>query len=210
MKRSSPRLSPKLTTVEIDELLDGELEEVQVIDADATNCAVTALDLSDVRLEKILLTAAQCEQISARDVVVKNCDVSAANFSNGGWNRAEFSNCRMTGVDFSRGSLHDVVFKDCLLVMANFRFADLRRVEFINCTMTEADFLGARLVDVSFETCQLEQAVFETATCTRVDLRTSELSGLAGWRSLKGAKIDSVQLTSVAPYLAGELGINVE
>lgn len=210
MKRSSPRLSPQLVSVGIEELLDGELETAKVTDADATNCAITALDLSDVRLEKVLLTAAQCERVSARDVVVKGCDLSAANVSNGGWNRAEFSNCRMTGVDFSRSSLHDVVFKDCLLTMANFRFADLRRVEFVNCTMNEADFLGARLVDVSFETSHLEKAVFETASCTRVDLRTSELTDLVGWKSLKGATIDTVQLMAVAPYLANEVGIRVE
>jgi len=209
MKRSSPRLSPSPNPASLEDLLSGDLEAVKAIDLDATNCSVTALDLSDVRLEKLQLTAAQCERVNARDVVVKGGDMSAANFSNGSWNRAEFSNCRMTGVDFSRTSLHDVLFKDCLLTMANFRFADLRRVEFVDCMMSEADFLNSRLVDVVFETSSLEKAVFESAACSRVNLSTSQLTDIVGWKSLKGATIDSVQLMSVAPYLAHELGIIV-
>lgn len=209
MKRSTPRLSPQLESASLDDFLEGDLEMALLEGVDGTNCSVTALDLSDVKLEKVLLTAAQCERVNARDVVVKGGDMSAANFSNGGWNRTEFINCRMTGVDFSKTSLHDVLFKDCLLTMANFRFVDLRRVKFSGCTMNEADFLGARLVDVDFEASNLEKAVFETVSCTRVDLRTSQLTDIVGWKSLKGAMIDNVQLMSVAPYLARELGILV-
>ena len=210
MKRSQPHLSPQLQPAGLAELLDGDLETMVVGDVDATNCAITAADLSDVRLEKVLLTAGQCERVNARDVVVKNSDFSATNVSNGSWNRVEFSGCRMTGVDFSKSALHDVVFKSCLLNMANLRFADLRRVSFVDCTMSEADFLGARLVDVTFETSDLEKAVFETASCTRVDLRTSQLTDIVGWKSLKGATIDSVQLMGAAPYLANELGVIVK
>lgn len=209
MKRSSPHLSPAPEAASPDDFLSGDLEAVIVTGMEATNCSVTPLDLSDVRLEKVLLTAAQCERVNARDVVVKGSDMSAANFSNGVWNRTEFSNCRMTGVDFSRTSLHDVLFKDCLLSMANFRFADLRRVEFVDCMMSEADFLNSRLVDVVFETSSLEKAVFESASCSRVNLSTSQLTDIVGWKSLKGATIDTTQLMSVAPYLAHELGIIV-
>jgi uncharacterized protein YjbI with pentapeptide repeats len=209
MKLSTPSLPARLETATLQELLDGSLEDMLLEDVDATNCSVTALDLSGVKLERVFLTAAQCERVSARDVIVKGSDFSAANFSNGVWNRAEFTNCRMSGVDFSKASLHDVTFKSCRLDMANFRFADLRRVKFIDCTMTEVDFLGARLVDATFEMSDLEKAVFETASCTRVDLRTSQLTDLVGWKSLKGATIDSVQLAAIAPYLANELGIAV-
>jgi uncharacterized protein YjbI with pentapeptide repeats len=209
MKRSSPHLSPQPETAGLAELLDGDLETVAIENVDATNCAITAADFSDVRLEKVLLTAAQCERINARDVATKSSDFSAANLSNGAWTRAEFIGCRMTGVDFSKTALHDVIFKSCLLTMANLRFADLRRVSFVDCTMNEVDFLGARLVDVTFETSDLEKAVFETASCMRVDLRTSQLTDIIGWKSLKGATIDGVQLASAAPYLANELGITV-
>lgn len=209
MKLSSPRLPSSFETASREDFLSGDMEVAVMADLDATNCVVTPLDLSEVRLEKVLLTAAQCERVNARDVVVKGCDMSAANFSNGAWNRAEFTNCRMTGVDFSKTSLHDVLFKDCLLSMANFRFADLRRVEFVDCMMSEADFLNSRLVDVVFETSGLEKAVFESASCSRVNLSTSQLMDIVGWKSLKGATIDTTQLMSVAPSLAHELGIIV-
>jgi uncharacterized protein YjbI with pentapeptide repeats len=207
MKLSIPSFPARFETATLEELLDGSLEDMLLEDVDATNRSVTALDLSGVKLERVLLTAAQCERVNARDVVVKGSDFSAANFSNGVWNRTEFTNCRMSGVDFSKTSLHDVMFKSCRLDMANFRFADLRRVKFVDCMMTEADFLGARLVDVTFEMSDLEKAVFGTASCTRVDLRTSRLTDIVGWKSLKGATIDAVQLIAAAPSLANELGI---
>jgi uncharacterized protein YjbI with pentapeptide repeats len=84
---------------------------------------------------------------------------------------------------------------------------DLRRVKFIDCTFTEADFLGATLHDVTFESCMLEKTIFEQVKCKQVDLRGSQLMEIKGWRSLKGATIDDLQLVTVAPYLANELGL---
>jgi len=115
----------------------------------------------------------------------------------------------MTGGDLSRSTLHDITFRGCKLDMANFRFADLRRVHFIECSFVESDFLSATLYDVRFESCMLEKTVFEQAKCRQVDLRSSDLYEISGWSSLRGAVIDGVQLASVAPYLAQELGISI-
>jgi uncharacterized protein YjbI with pentapeptide repeats len=209
MKLGSPHLSARLESVGIENLLGGDLEDALLEDVDATNEPITALDMSSSRLERVTLTAAQCERVNARDVVVKGSDTSATNLSNGSWNRAEFVNCRMSGVDMNKTALHDVSFRGCKLDMANMRFSDLRRVVFVECSLTEADFLNARLVDVTFENCHLERVVFESVSCTRVDLRTSELIEIVGWKSLKGATIDTTQLVSAAPYLANELGLKV-
>ena len=148
MKISLPRIAPQLSDVTLKELLDGDLEDAVLRDIDATNCFVQSLNMSGVRLEKMTLTAAQLERVGARDFVAKRTDFSAAHMVNGAFNRAEFDNCRMTGVDFSRTSLHDVTFRDCKLDMANFRFADLRRVKFVDCTFVETDFLSATLLSL--------------------------------------------------------------
>jgi hypothetical protein len=46
-------------------------------------------------------------------------------------------------------------------------------------------------------------------TCTKVDLRGAELGITAGYESLRGATIDSVQLVALAPLLAHHLGITI-
>lgn len=209
MKISTPILPKQPEVVAIEDLLSGELEDALLNGAEEFNSHVVALDLSGVLIEHCQLTSAQFERCSARDLLVKQTDVSAANMSNAGINRAEFINCRMEGIDFSRTSLHDVTFKGCKLNMVNFRFADLRRVAFIDCFLDEADFLSARLVDVIFEASNLKRAIFDSVSCVRVDLRTSEIDEVVGWKSLKGAMIDTTQLMSIAPYLAHELGIKV-
>jgi hypothetical protein len=43
-----------------------------------------------------------------------------------------------------------------------------------------------------------------------VDLRSSQLSEIRGWGSMKGAIIDDLQLISAAPYFAVELGLIVK
>lgn len=207
MKISVPRIAPVLEEGTLDDLLSGDLEDIRLSDFEAINTPVTSLEISSVMFEKVTLTASHFERISARDFASKQCDFSAAMMAGGAINRASFMGCRMTGVDFNKTNLHDVTFTSCKLDMANFRFADLRRVSFVDCTLTETDFIGATLHDVSFQSSTLERTVFDQAKCKQVDLRGSQLTELVGWRSLKGAIIDDLQLVSAAPYLAHELGL---
>jgi uncharacterized protein YjbI with pentapeptide repeats len=82
-------------------------------------------------------------------------------------------------------------------------------VRFIDCTLSETDFLGARLHDVEFQRSTLERTVFDQVRAQKLDLRSSELIDISGWRSLKGVTIDNLQLIAIAPYLAHELGFTV-
>ena len=210
MKISAPRLPVKLEEVEPKVMMDElSLEDASIADVDLTSQVISALDISGGLFQNVILTGAQFERLNARDFVAKQSDFSAGSLTNSSLNRAEFKNCRMTGVDFSRTTLHDVSFHGCKLDMANFRFADLARVQFVDCTLSETDFLGAGLRDVSMQACTLQKTVFEQAKCKQLDLRTSHLEEIIGWKSLKGAIIDDLQLVSAGPYLAHELGIVV-
>jgi len=209
MKVSLPQLPVKLEPIEIEQFLDGDVENSILQNVDAINCSATSLDISSTKIEHSQFITAQFERCNARDFMVAKTDLSAANLSNGTLNRVEFTDCRMSGLDFSRTSLHDVIFRGCKLDMANLRFSDLRRVRFIDCTLQETDFLNARLVDVAFEASTLEKTIFERVSCKKVDFRTSELIEIIGWKYLKDTTIDAVQLARIAPYLAHELGITV-
>jgi hypothetical protein len=58
-----------------------------------------------------------------------------------------------------------------------------------------------------FETSVLEKTVFDRTHCKQVDLRGSQLTELSGWGSMKGVIIDDLQLATMAPYFAHELGL---
>jgi uncharacterized protein YjbI with pentapeptide repeats len=91
----------------------------------------------------------------------------------------------------------------------NFRESVLTDVTFEDCVLADVDFGGATLLRVSFAGCALTGADFTKATCTEVDLRGAQLGITAGYESLHGVTIDSVQLVTLAPYLARHLGITV-
>lgn len=210
MKIAKPQLPAQLDDSTIAAMVDdGELEAARLWGEDGTNCNIAGLDISSVATEKVIFTGAHFSRVTVRDMVAKQTDWSSACLDNAQVVRAEFSNCRMTGVDFSQASLHDVVFRGCKLDLANFRQCDLRRVQFIDCTLVETDFGSARLTSVEFQSSTLERTVFNRAVCKTVDLRGSQLNQIAGWQALRGATIDSLQLVAAAPYLAQELGLIV-
>lgn len=211
MKRASLKLPVQLDDSSVTVMVnDGELENVRLQNEAAVNCNVAALDLSSVVIEKVQFTGAHFSRVTMRDVRADHSDFSSAHLDNGMIVRAEFINCRMTGIDFSRTSLHDVVFRGCKLDLANFRFSDLRRVEFIDCTFNETDFMNAKLAYVDYQSSTLEKTIFSHVVCKQVDFRSSELVDIIGWRDLKGAIVDGAQLVSIAPYLAQELGIQIK
>lgn len=210
MKIAAPQLLKVLTdsNLEIFEE-DGLLEDVRLFDISADSFVFAGADIRGVVIEKCTLHALQLSRLTARDLQVQNSDISAGSLAGAGINRSQFINCRMSGIDFSQSRLHDVTFRSCKMDVANFRFGDLRRVEFIDCQLNEADFLNATLTDVRFESCTLDRTVFDQTKCKKVDLRTSDITTISGWQSLKGVTIDSVQLTTIAPILAAVIGLNV-
>ncbi len=189
---------------------EGSLESLQMESVDATDLQATHMSWDEVRLERMVLTSARLEHLAANDVQLKDCDLTAANCSDSSWLRALIQGGRMSGWDANKSLLKDVEFRGCKLDVANFRFAKLERVGFVDCVLTEADFLGAELRHVSFKACILEKVQFGQAKLSDVDLRTSQLAGIRGWSSMKGAIIDDVQLMAAAPYLANEIGLVVK
>lgn len=210
MKVATPFISTVLKDSSLQELDDdGMLEDAQLVDITTSSFAMAGADIRGVVIDKCTLTAVHLSRLSARDWRIQKSDLSAGSMAGGVINRALITDCRMSGIDFSQSRLHDVTFRGCKLDVANFRFADLRRVVFIDCQLNEADFLNATMTDVRFESCDLDKTIFDQVKCKKVDLRTSDVTTISGWQSLKGATIDSVQLTTIAPMLAAVIGLDV-
>lgn len=173
------------------------------------NGVAQKMKFDEAALDRVTLINAALDGITMLDTEVRGSELSAAVMTSGVFNRVRFTNCRMAGADFSRCSLDNVTFVDCKLDMANFRFAKLNGVTFEGCTLIETDFQVGELAEVLFSSCTLERVIFDQCKIRRVDARSSTLSNIHGWRHLRGLTIDHVQLTTIAPELAGELGLTV-
>jgi uncharacterized protein YjbI with pentapeptide repeats len=134
----------------------------------------------------------------------------ATDLAETGWQDAALTGCALAGVQAFSATLRRVAFRDCKLDSVNFRGGALIDVTFENCLLRDADFGGAKLQRVSFAGSTLTGADFTKATCEDVDLRGAALGITAGYDSLRGTTIDSVQLVALAPLLAAHLGITVD
>ena len=142
-----------------------------------------------------------------------------------------FTGCVLAGVQSFALTTRRATFRDCKLDSVNFRDCALTDVLFENCVLRDADFGGARLTRVRFPGSTLRGADFTKVSCTDVDLRGAALGAgwdagdaraadvpgaaavpgiRAGFDSLRGIRIDTLQLMTLAPLLAHQLGIAVE
>jgi uncharacterized protein YjbI with pentapeptide repeats len=106
--------------------------------------------------------------------------------------------------------LEDATFENCKLDLANFRFTKFKNVRFVDCILDKADFYQSELKSVVFERCTLNETEFSQAKFDKADFRTSDIAGIKGVESMKGAIISSAQLIYIAPLLVAQLGIIVE
>jgi uncharacterized protein YjbI with pentapeptide repeats len=171
-----------------------------------TECAFTAgagfdsgrlrrTRLSDVWFGETRLVAVDMAECSLTDVWFSGCVFAGVQAFSSVGRRVRLRGCKLDSVNFRDARLTDIVFEDCVL--------------------RDVDFGAAKLLRARFPGSQFTSVDFSRASCTDVDLRgvqlgTSDKPGIkAGYDSLRGARIDSLQLMTLAPLLANQLGIVV-
>ena len=156
------------------------------------------------------MAGSRLKGVALRDVVARRADGSNASWPQASVNRAEFADCRMTGIDLAESDLRQTVFRNCKLDYANFRMCSLADVTFQDCVLVDADFGGAKLEQVRFSGCELRDVEFSKARLSDVDLRGSDLSVRGSATALRGAIVSPIQLMELSAVLAQEAGIRVE
>ncbi len=124
----------------------------------------------------------------------------------------------LAGVQAFSARLRRVTLRGCKLDSVNFRDVQAHRRDSSRtaCCATPTS-AAAKLTRVRFPGSTLSDADFTKVTCTDVDLRGATLGSAtappgirAGYDSLRGARIDTLQLMTLAPLLAHHLGITVD
>jgi uncharacterized protein YjbI with pentapeptide repeats len=173
----------------------------------------------DEEYDGALFADALFTDITAGNCHFLDCEFVNASFDGGRLRKSRFTDTRVRDTRFVAGDLAETGWLDtsltgCALAgvqafSASIRSGTFSDVRFENCLLRDTQFGGATLLRVSFGGCTLIRADFARVSCTDVDLRGAALGITAGYESLRGATIDSVQLVTLAPLLAGHLGITV-
>lgn len=118
------------------------------------------------------------QQILVKDVIIRDADLSFADFSSSWMETNHFENCLFEKTDFSDVADHGNIFSHCVFVKCNFKFAVLgyrgsqyqncvfrecnfQRTNFIRAEFVETDFLNCRLKCIDFSGSSFENCKFE-------------------------------------------------
>jgi len=188
---------------------DEDYEGVRFAEATFDEAAAGGCHFLDCEFAGVSFGGGQLRKSRFTDVTLREVRFVATDLAETSWQDTALTGCALAGVQAFSAALRRVVFRDSKLDSVNLRQATVTDVAFEDCVLRDTDFGGATLRRVSFAGCTFTGADFTKADCTEVDLRGAQLGITAGYESLRGVTIDSVQLVGLAPYLARHLGITV-
>jgi uncharacterized protein YjbI with pentapeptide repeats len=165
------------------------VEGARLVDVDLGGARLRALRLTDVAIERGNLANTAAAELSAHRVVV--------------------AGARLTGAQWSGGTIADATFRDCRIDLATFAGTTFDRVVFDGCLLAQADFRDALLRSVRFERCDLSEADLAGVRIDRCELRGCTLDGASGIERLRGAAMPWADVVGHAGLLAAALGIRV-
>ena len=164
--------------------------ECELIGVSAHDTNFRSADFIDTRFERLNAPIFTAPRSRFRDVVVDSSRIGSAEFYETSWQSVHFINCKLGFI--------------------NLRGAQLQDVLFTNCTIDELDLGGASANRVSFVGTQVNNLDVTQSRLQNVDLRDLEMRQLSGLEGLRGATVNSYQLTELAPLFASQFGIKVE
>ena len=205
-----PRLSEPLTDAR-HETLDPRVEwDNERIEGDLTGHIADHVEITASALHGVRLTGARLENLRLVDVLTVDCELSGAIITEASLQRVEFVNCRMSGLVISDTKLRHVRFRDCKLDDANFRFVKAERAAFDGCSLVDADFSNTAFTSSAFAGCDLRTAEFSKASMKGTRLAGSNLEGLRGASSFRGAVVGTDQVLPLALGVFADLGIVID
>jgi uncharacterized protein YjbI with pentapeptide repeats len=161
----------------------------RLIDVDLSRAHLRGLRLADVAVERGNLANLAAPELSLRRVAI--------------------TGARLTGANWTRGTISDVLFRDCRIDLAIFTGTTFERTTFERCRLAQADFGEALLRSVRFHDCDLTEAELNGVRIDGCELHGCTLDGLVGLERLRGAAMPWADVVGNAGLLAAALGIRV-
>jgi uncharacterized protein YjbI with pentapeptide repeats len=185
-----PRLGDDVEDADVAALAPGStVERARLADTELTGARLRGVRLLDVAVQRGNLANTAAPELTLR--------------------RVEIAGARLTGAQWTTGTIADTTFRDCRIDLATFAATTFERVVFDGCLLAQADFRDALLRSVVFERCDLTEADLAGVRIDRCELRGCTLDGLAGVERLRGAAMPWPDVVGNAALLAAALGIRV-
>ena len=188
------------STVEGRRFADVDLSDIDLGGTTISECDLDGLHAAELRMGGARILETRLARLDApvlrgarstwRDVVLDGGRIGSAELYDSGVTAVRISGCKLGFVNLRGAKLTDVVFEDC-------------RID-------ELDLGGARVSRVAFPGCSIGTLALQRAELSDTDLRGADLSEITGVEGLRGATIDSAQLSLLAPLLARTAGLRVE
>jgi uncharacterized protein YjbI with pentapeptide repeats len=163
--------------------------EGRLVDPDLSGARLRGLRLDDLTIERGNLANLAAPELSLRRLVI--------------------SGARLTGAQWTHGTIADTVFRDCRIDLATFAGTTFERTTFEDCLLAQTDFREALLRSVRFDRCDLTEADLTGVRIDRCELRGCTLDGLAGLERLRGAAMPWADVVGHAALIADALGIRI-
>jgi uncharacterized protein YjbI with pentapeptide repeats len=165
--------------------------------------------IEGARLRDVDLSSARLRGLRLVDVVVERGNLANTAAPELALRRVAVTGARVTGAQWTGGTIADAAFRDCRIDLATFAGTTFERVTFDGCLLAHADFRDALLRSVRFDRCDLTEADLSGVRIDRVELRGCTLDGLVGMERLRGAAMPWADVVGHAALFAAALGIRV-
>lgn len=153
-------------------LAAGVLPGLELIDDRLDDCDLANIEIESGSLERVELVGCRLVGLKApesrwREVVIRECNASLAQFRYATFRRVRFEHCDLRGADFLGADLRGVVFDDC----------DLRNATLSSTRLVGADLSTSRIEGLQVGIESLRGAIVEP-------LQAAQLAALMGLKIL--------------------------
>ncbi|MGC7096743.1 pentapeptide repeat-containing protein [Amycolatopsis lurida] len=166
----------------------------------------------DGRIRRVHATAVNLSETVLGPLELDDTALIDADLSNAAWRRVqarrvELLQCRGIGWQLELMQAQDVFVEDSRLDYAVIRIEKVKgHLVLAGCSLREAVITGD-LSNVLFTDCDLTGAEFQATKAGGCDLRGSELTGVRGLLTLRGATLDASQAGSAAAAIVTDAGL---
>jgi uncharacterized protein YjbI with pentapeptide repeats len=185
---------------ESERFADSDLSGVDLAAVNFVECELVDLTLTDTQLRGARFVETAMERSFASSLLAARTTWRSARIDAPRWGSAELFEAELASVHIRGGKIGYL----------NLRNARLTDVLIEDCVITELDLGGVKAERLALANCRIETLDLTRASCIDVDLRSTDFSAVQGIEGLRGTVVDELQLSRLAPVLAGYLGLIVE
>ena len=182
-----------------------EWEETHFCEGELNGLCTQRVEFTACRFTRCTFRECDVKRFCFVDCVFDHCDLSNLRFENSTFQRVQFVDCRLTGVEWIKAALMNGSFKSCSMDYANLADTKLDHVEWSDCRMRESAWNNLRAKQTFFQ-CDLTSAMIRGVSMKGMDMTTCTLDGISiDPNDLRGMRVTALQALMFSRMLGLEI-----